>query len=126
MSCGRAGNNGKLLNECSTVIMPARDRRKPSLSQRDPRGKSIIFQPLGGTVAIIGIGFETAVTSAARVHTDGQGQRINDLHPVVGLSAHHRQPLLNGGFDLPQVRGLTYQRGALPQARKPITVMSLK
>jgi len=53
-------------------------------------------------MAVIGHSFETPVAPSARVGTDQQRQRINDLHRAGALSASLKKPVPDGRFNLPR------------------------
>ena len=77
-------------------------------------------------MTIIGKRLETAVAATASVPTDRQGQCVNDLHRIGDLPTHLGQPLLNGRFDLPEIRRLADKERALLQVRKEMGVMGAK
>jgi len=94
----------------------------PTAREAQSQLKAIVVQLLGGTVALISKRLEAAVAATAGVATHGQRQGINDLDGIGGLPTDLGQPLLNGGFDLPEVRGLTDKERALLQVRKEVGV----
>jgi hypothetical protein len=98
-------------------------RDHPTTGDAQPQLEAIVVQLLGGTVAIIGKGLKTTIAPTAGVPTDRQGQGINDLHRVQRLPTNLGQPLLNSGFDLPEVGRLADKERALLQVRKEVGVV---
>lgn len=85
--------------------------------------EAIVVHILSGAVAIVGIRFQTAITPAAGVATDRQGQRIDGLDGILGLPTDVRQALLDGRFDLPQVGRLSDKPCAVAQGGKERAIM---
>ena len=102
--------------EGTTGDQPAARDAQPQLEARG-------VQLLGGTGAISGKRLEAAVAATAGVATDGQGQGIEDLDGVGGLPTDLRQPLRDGGFDLPEGGGLTDKERARLQVRTEVRVV---
>jgi hypothetical protein len=48
------------------------------------------------------------------------------LHGVLGLSTDHRQAVLDGRLDLPEIGGLTDEQAAVTQAREEVGVVAPK
>ena len=100
--------------------------RNPPARDAQSKFKAIVVQLLGGTGTIISKGLETAVAATAGVATDGQRQGVKDLDGVGRLPTALGQPLLDGGFDLPEVRGLADKERALGQVGKEVRIIRVK
>src|SRR5205085_11867371 len=77
-------------------------------------------------MAVIGLKFETAVSTSASVSTNRKGQGVNDLHTCLSLPALLDYQSPDFGFDLPQIGCLAHERGAVTQSRKEMSVVALK
>src|SRR5215213_7521511 len=98
----------------------------PTARDAQTQLESIVVQLLGGTVTIISKRFETPIPSTAGVATDRQGQGINNLDWVQGLSTDLSQPLRDGHFDVPEGGGLPDKQGPVSQLRREVCVVSAK
>ena len=81
-------------------------RDHPRTRNTQAEFEAVVFFLFGGAVAVIGLGFEAAVATAAGIATHGQRQGVNNLHRIRGLPADFGQVALDRGFHLPQVGGL--------------------
>src|SRR6266478_2646828 len=114
----------------SDVMGPGREQGKvedhPRAGDAQPQLEAIVIELFRGTMPIVCPWLETAVPATARVATDRQGQGINDLDRVGGLPTDVSQPLVDGGFHLPEVGGLPHEQRALGQTRKEVGIMRAK